>query len=317
MKSLDAISTPQGAIAAIAVDQRKSLRRLIASAGGVPEAAVPDSQLAEFKEAVTGALTPYASAVLLDPEYGLAAMRQRASGVGLLVTYEADGFDNPRPHRMLALMPEYSVTRLRDLGAQGVKILLSWAPDGDARANEEKRVLIERIGAECANVGLPFLLEPVVYDPLGSDPRGVEFTARKPGLVRDTVAEFSRAIYQVDVLKVEFPVSPVHIGSAYTRVEALDAFRALDEAARCPYIYLSAGVAINEFIGSLELAAEAGAGHSGVLCGRAIWQEGIPVYARDGRAALERWLAADGVRNAAQVMDCLKGARPWHHMQNA
>jgi tagatose 1,6-diphosphate aldolase len=317
MKSLHAISTPQGAIAAIAVDQRKSLRRLIASAAGVAEAAVPDSQLSEFKQAVTRALTTHASAVLLDPEYSLGAMPLRAPGAGLLVTYESDGFDNPRPHRMLELLPEYSVIRLRDLGAQGVKILLSWAPDGDPRANLEKRVLIERVGAECASAGLPFLLEPVVYDPLGSDPRGPEFAARKPALVRDTVAEFSRPLYQVDVLKIEFPATPAHIGTAYTRAQALDAFRVLDEAARCPYIYLSAGVAIDEFVGSLDLAAEAGAGHSGVLCGRAVWQDGIPVYAREGREALDRWLARDGVRNVARILDCLKEARPWQQSQKA
>jgi tagatose 1,6-diphosphate aldolase len=317
MKSLQALSTTQGVIAAIAVDQRKSLRRLLASAAGLPEAAIPDSQLAEFKEAVTGALTPRASAVLLDPEYGVEAMRQRASGTGLLVTYESDGFDNPRPHRMLALLPEYSVIRLRDLGAEGVKILLSWAPDDDPRANDEKRVLIERIGAECANAGLPFLLEPVVYDPLGSDPRSPEFAARKPALVRDTVEEFSRPVYQVDLLKIEFPAAPAHVGSAYTRAQALDAFRELDRAARCPYIYLSAGVAIDDFVASLELAAEAGAGHSGVLCGRAVWQEGIPVYMREGREALDRWLASEGVRNVVRMLDCLKGARPWQQLQRA
>src|SRR5947208_6353982 len=127
-----------------------------------------DAQLAEFKQSVVEALSPYASAVLLDPEYGRAAMQHRAPGAGLLVTYESDGFDNPRPHRMLALMPEYSVHRLRELGAQGIKILLSWSPTEDACANEEKRVLIERIGYECEAAGVPFLLEPVVYDPNGS-----------------------------------------------------------------------------------------------------------------------------------------------------
>jgi tagatose 1,6-diphosphate aldolase len=106
-----------------------------------------------------------------------------------------------------------------------------------------------------------------------------------------------------------------HVGTAYTRAQALDAFRALDEAARCPYIYLSAGVGIDEFIASLELAAEAATGYSGVLCGRAVWQDGAPVYMREGRAALDRWLAADGVRNVGRILDCLKEARPWQQAQ--
>src|SRR3954462_2043214 len=108
MKPLHSISTPQGIIAAIAVDQRKSLRRMIGDA--------TDAQLADFKEAVVAALSPHASAVLVDPEYGLTAIEQLAPGSGLLVTYESDGFDNPRPHRMLALMPEYSARRLCALG---------------------------------------------------------------------------------------------------------------------------------------------------------------------------------------------------------
>lgn len=317
MKSLHAISTARGTIAAIAVDQRKSLRRLIASAAQRSEEAVPDSQLSEFKEAVTAGLTTQASAILIDPEYGLSAMGLRGPRTGLLATYEVDGFDNPRPHRMLALLPQYSALRLREMGADGIKILLSWAPDGDPRANDEKRVLIERIGCECDAAGVPFLLEPVVYDPTGSDPRGLDFATRKPALVRATMEEFSGPRYRVDVLKVEFPVLLPHLGQAYSRAEALDAFRAIDAVARCPYIFLSAGVGIDEFIASLELAAEAGTGYSGVLCGRAVWQEGIPVYVRHGRAALDDWLAHDGTRNVERILECLKEARPWQQAQRA
>ena len=117
---------------------------------------------------MTAALTPHASAVLLDPEYGLDAVREKAPGCGLLLTYEADGYENPRPHRMLAFMPRLSVRRLRDLGADAIKILLSYNPDGDERANDEKRAWVERIGNECAALDMPFLLEPVTYD---TDPR--------------------------------------------------------------------------------------------------------------------------------------------------
>src|SRR5215475_7497791 len=123
MKPLHALATPQGIIAALAIDQRKSLRRMIAGAAGIPEQQVADSQLAEFKRSVFEILSPHASAILIDPEYGLGALDRRAPNSGLLLTYEADGFDNPRPHRMLALLPEFSARRLRELGALGVKIL--------------------------------------------------------------------------------------------------------------------------------------------------------------------------------------------------
>lgn len=316
MKPLHAIATPRGIVAAIAVDQRKSLRRMIAAAAGQAESDVTDLQLAEFKRSVVAILSPHASAILVDPEFGSDALGCRAPDCGLLLTYEADGFDNPRPHRMLALLPEFSAVRLRDLGARGVKILLSWSPEEDAAANDRKRVLIERIGHECEGAGIPFLLEPVVYDPSGADLRGPHFAARKPAMVRDTIEEFSRPDYKVDVLKVEFPVIMAHVGTVYSRDQALDAFRAVDRVARCPYIYLSAGVSLDEFTASLALAAEARARYSGVLCGRAAWQDGVGVYARHGRAALDHWLAGEGVRNVQRILDHLKEASPWWERQN-
>src|SRR5579875_674465 len=200
------LSNKQGVIAALAMDQRKSLRRMIADVGHVAAEEIEDGVLREFKSAVARTLSRETSAILLDPEYGLGAARQRCPACGLLLAYELDGYDNPRPHRMLALMPELSVRRLRDLGAEGIKILLHYAPHDDRSANEQKRAMIERIGAECHGLDLPFFFEPVVYEPNGLDPRSYEFAQRKPEWVVETVAEFSKDVYNVDILKVEFPV---------------------------------------------------------------------------------------------------------------
>jgi tagatose 1,6-diphosphate aldolase len=60
------------------------------------------------------------------------------------------------------------------------------------------------------------------------------------------------------------------------------------------------------------MAAEAGTDFSGVLCGRATWKEGIPVYAKHGAKALEDWLAKDGVKNINAVNDAIKSAKPWY-----
>jgi tagatose 1,6-diphosphate aldolase len=300
VRRLRAIADSRGVIAAVAMDQRRSLRRMIAAQAGVAENAISDAQLSDFKAAVTAALTPQASAVLLDPEYGLDAARLRTPGCGLLLTYEADGYDNPRPNRMLALMPGVSVRRLRDLGADAIKILLSYSPDADAVANDDKRAWIERIGNECEALDMPFLLEPVTYD---CEPR------RKPELIVQTMEEFAKPVYKVDVLKVEFPV--VAGAPEWTRAEAIEWFRAADRAAAgVPYIYLSAGVGIAEFLGSLDLAAESGAKWSGVLCGRAGWQEGAAAYVRGGRAALDAWLATDGAANWRKIGAALKSASP-------
>ena len=79
-----------------------------------------------------------------------------------------------------------------------------------------------------------------------------------------------------------------------------------------PFIYLSAGVSNKEFTEALELAGEAGVKFNGVLCGRATWKDGIPVYAKQGAEAFRKWLQTEGVKNINNVNDRLKAATSWH-----
>ena len=79
-----------------------------------------------------------------------------------------------------------------------------------------------------------------------------------------------------------------------------------------PFIFLSAGVSHAQFTESLKMAAEAGTDFSGVLCGRATWKEGIPVYAQQGVRALEDWLEKEGVRRITAVNEAVRFATPWY-----
>ena len=325
------LSGSNGVIGALAMDQRKSLRRLIATAARVSLDQIPDSDLTAFKTAVAEVLSPHATAILLDTEYGLGAAAQRHPSCGLLLAYESDGYENPRPHRMPALMPDLSVQRLMESGADGVKLLLHFSPDDPHGANTRKFAMVERIGSECAAVGLPFFLEPLLYEPsqplvqTGLSPeqrheQAFAFARRKPQQVVDLMREFSRERYGVDILKVEFPVVAAFVeGSAtfggraaHSMDEALQWYRRADEAAGKPYIYLSAGVSSAEFLESLRLANAAGAHFSGVLCGRAHWQEGAAVFAGGGLAAFNTWLQRQGVANVKAVNSALAHAIPWH-----
>src|SRR6202012_2514089 len=101
--------------------------------------------------------------------------------------------------------------------------------------------------------------------------------------------------------------------AAYSRKEALDFYRRAAEIAAKPFIYLSAGVSNAQFVESLSMAAEAGTDYSGVLCGRATWKEGIPVYAKNGAQALEDWMNKEGVKNINAVNEAIQGAKPWYH----
>src|SRR2546429_677457 len=95
-KNIDACADDRGIIRAAAMDQRGSLMREIGKQGG---AGTPES-LTEFKTAVTKALTPYATAILMDPEYGLPALKAKAPNAGVLLAYERSGYDADPENRM-------------------------------------------------------------------------------------------------------------------------------------------------------------------------------------------------------------------------
>ena len=138
--------------------------------------------MAEFKEAVTRILTPHASAILLDPEYGLSAAKVRSKNAGLLLAYEKSGYDNTQPGRLPDLLDHYSVRRLVAAGADCVKILLYYTPFDPPAINETKHAWVERIGGECAAADVPFFLEFVGYDE-SADEKGIEFARKKPEIV--------------------------------------------------------------------------------------------------------------------------------------
>ena len=317
---MKALSNDRGVVAAAAMDQRGSLQKSLATARGVDTKEITTEMMSEFKVAVTRVLTPHASAILLDPEFGLEAARARSSKAGLLLAYELTGYDNTRPGRLPDLLPHVAVKRIVDWGADAVKILIYYTPHDDASINDIKHVFIERIGAECETYEIPFFLEFVGYDPKGGDEKGLEYAKVKPEIVRRSMEEFSKPQYKVDVLKVEVPVnaefvegSDVYKGQkAYRREEALKYFREAAAVASKPFIYLSAGVSNAQFTESLKMASEAGIDYSGVLCGRATWKEAIPVYAKQGVRALEEWLQREGVKNINAVNDAIRSAKPWY-----
>ncbi|MCX6608252.1 MAG: tagatose 1,6-diphosphate aldolase [Acidobacteria bacterium] len=316
LKHLKALANSNGVIAAAAMDQRGSLQKSIAAAKGVSPDAVTQHEMEEFKIIVSKVLTPHASAILLDPEFGLPAAAARDKNCGLLLAYEKTGYDANTAGRLPDLLVDVSVKRIVDMGGDAVKILLYYSPFDDPKINEIKHAFCERIGAECEFHQIPFFLEFIGYDHLGGSEKGVEYAKAKPEIVLQSMVEFSKPQYYVDMLKVEVPVnaefvegSSVYKGvSAYTRAQALDYYRKAADVASKPFIYLSAGVSNDQFTESLAMAAEAGTAYSGVLCGRATWKEGIPVYGKHGAAALEDWMNTEGVKNINAVNEAIKPA---------
>ena len=305
-RGLEACATERGVIAALAIDQRGSLRKALAKAAGKEPSAVTDEDLAVFKAAVARVLTPQASAVLLDPLYGWRAAEGRAAGTGLIVAYEKSGYDATDEHRMPTLLPEWSAARLKAAGADAVKVLVYYDPAGPAEVNERKQAFVRRVGEECREADVAYFLEPVTYSG-----EGVDGAEGKPERVTRSNAEWTRPEYGVDVLKVEVPVDPSWLEPSVLsrkRDRVLAAFRQATEASILPLAFLSAGVDMELFVRSLELAGEAGARFNGVLCGRATWKGGIAAYAGGGEPALEAWLRSDGLANIERLNEALEAS---------
>ena len=316
---INAIADKNGIISALAMDQRGSLQKAISKSKG-SEASAAD--LSEFKMVVAEELSPFASAILLDPDFGLEAVEHRAKNAGILLAYEKTGYDASVKGRLPDLLPEWSVRRLVAAGADAIKFLLHYDPDDDdPKINRFKQAFLERVGAECRANDVALFLEPICYSDAIKDEKSIEFARIKPDKVAKYMREFSKPQYGVDVLKVEAPVNMRFVEGSkanydnqvgYSREQAKEYFNSAAAASRLPFIYLSAGVTDEVFRETLELAAEAGAPFSGVLCGRATWQDGIPEYGQGGANALRNWLKGRGIQNIQELNKILvKCAKPW------
>ncbi|WP_269411950.1 tagatose-bisphosphate aldolase [Lentibacillus daqui] len=293
--ALKKIMNENGIISALAIDQRGALKRMMG------EATTTES-IEAFKGLVSEVLTPYASSILLDPEYGLPATKKRASSAGLLLAYEKTGYDTTKPGRLPDLLPIWSARRLKEQGADAVKFLLYYDIDEPVTINEQKHAFVERIGSECEAEGIPFFLEIVTYDATITDAKSKDYAKVKPHKVNDAMKEFSKPEYHVDVLKVEVPVNMEYVEgygaeAVYSKQEAREHFKSQSNASDLPFIFLSAGVSAEMFQETLRFAHEAGSRFNGVLCGRATWKDGVKIYSESGADKAKEWLQTQGKEN--------------------
>lgn len=275
-RALQQCALPNGAFAMLAMDQRGSLAKMIDPAA--PNA-VPYADIIAVKRDVIGALSPLASAVLLDVEYGYGACV--ASGAlsgqsGLLLANEQSGYTGDPFARQTALLENWSVERTRAAGASGVKLLVFYRPDAPNAANQE--ALVAQVAAECRRWDLPLFLEPLHYS-LDPKVKTVPNAER-----RKIVVETARRLVPlgVTVLKAEFPVDVKQTGD---EAEWADACAELSAACPVPWVLLSAGVDFDTYVDQVRVACAAGA--SGILCGRAVWKESVQLPGPDRVAFLQ------------------------------
>lgn len=307
-KAMKNLMSEDGIIAALAIDQRGALKKMMKALDFEPKA----GDIERFKELVSEELTPYASSILLDPEYGLPASKVRAENSGLLIAYEKTGYDATVPGRLPDLLSVWSAKRIKEQGADAVKFLLYYDVDEDKEINEQKHAFVERIGSECAAEEMPFYLELLSYDANNADNGSKEFAKVKPHKVIEMMKEFSKPRYQVDVLKVEVPVNMKYVEGfakgevVYTKEEAAKYFKEQCEATNLPFIFLSAGVSASLFQDTLRFAHDAGSTFNGVLCGRATWADGVKPFVTGDEAQVRDWLQTQGRKNIEELNEVLK-----------
>ncbi|QGM81067.1 tagatose-bisphosphate aldolase [Otariodibacter oris] len=300
---LKKLSTKDGIIAALAIDQRGALRRMMGDD-------ITPEQVSEFKVLISQELTPYASSILLDPEFGWPASKKRDENCGLIMAYEKTGYDKTIVGRFPDLIDDVSVLRLKEKGAEAVKLLIYFDIDEPKEINDRKAAFVERVGSECKMEELPLFLEIIAYD--GSNEDKVYNAKVKPRKVIEAMKFFADPRFGVDVLKVEVPVAMNYVeGFAegevlYTQEEAKAFFRQQSEATPLPFIFLSAGVSAKLFQDTLKFAKEAGSQFNGVLCGRATWAGAAETYKEKGVDAAREWLKTQGKKNISELLEVLE-----------
>jgi len=302
IRGLQQIATEKGIFVMSAIDHRAGLVQMIQEA----HKADPDySDIVQMKLDICLALEPYSSAVLLDPEYGAAqclAAGALKGGTGLLVSVEATGYEQDPTGRITTLLKDWSVEKVKRMGASAVKILVYYRPDIKKLATRQLKT-IAKVASDCVRYDIPFLVEPKTYRIEDEDMDSVEFAAHLPEMVIETARQITAL--PVDVLKAEFPAD-----MKYERDEAKMAenCRELDLASQVPWVILSAGVDYDLFKKQVSIACTAGA--SGFLGGRAIWQEAISILKREKRNEFLMDVAARRMQELAAIAN--RSARPWH-----
>lgn len=292
-----------GPIFGVAVDQGSGLGAALRDRRG---ADARDDDLFDFKRIVVETLSGDATTLLVDSEFGRALLPSYDPSCTRMMAYEADVYHIADDDRITRLPANLQVSDYPDLGVEVLKFFLYYGPNDPPGLNRRKMDLVASIGQECRDHGVTFLFEPIVYDRAIPDGASAEFARSKPDLIRRATQTFAAPEFNIDILKVEIPVTMAHVGSTMTEAEAEDAFRAAAEAAGdIPLLYLSAGVTFDRFRDALALSRQAGVNVSGFMCGRAIWSDAIDIFGAEGPGAMARWMQTTGRDRLARLKEVM------------
>jgi sulfofructosephosphate aldolase len=280
--TLDALARESGTFLMVAMDQRESLRTMLAP----HHSDADDARMIRFKLAVARELGPYASGLLIDRHYAydeIVAERILPPSCGLILA--VDALEQP-PGGIVedTELDEKAGNAIRE-PVVALKLLVIWRDD----ARRARRVEMSRRFVELArSYGLLSVLEPVVRGPEGFD--------RESSIVEAAV-ELSTV--GCDLYKCEVPTH-----GAGEPAEITEWSRRIDAAVPCPWVVLSQGVAPERYPAAVEAACKGGA--SGMLAGRAVW---TATLAADDPTELLREHSVPRLQQLGAIVD--EHGRPW------
>lgn len=292
-RGLAPIARLDGTLAILAMDQRATLRRMLEADGQPTDV----DTMRGFKVDVAAALTPAASAILLDPDFGVPAVTEagaRAEGCGLLVAAEpaarASFEGEPRAGRE----PGRDAAMVIALGGDACKFLVQLRPDRLARPGAPDLTLevvetVRQVVEDCRGAGVPSVVETLLYLLPGE-------TALEPERREDLIVASAELLGATgpDLLKLEYPGSE----KGCARIA---------ELLPCPWAVLSAGAPFESFEEIVRTACDAG-GASGFIAGRAFWKEAVAMSGDERRS----FLGGEARRRLEESAALLEGrARPW------
>lgn len=278
------LANQTGHFTTIALDQRPPIAQILAARRGVAPDQVSFDDMMAAKRVIVETLGPSASAMLFDPNYALpAAIACLPAHTGLIVTLEDHRFQDTPGGRMSNSIANWNVDKIKRLGGDGVKVLAWYRPDAAPEVLAHQKAYVKHVGDECRRCDIAYVLELLTYPFKRLDgkpcPQLPEVQAQN---VIDSLREFSKPEYGVDLFKLESPLPgaslPETDGSVPHQL-ALNWFNEMGRICReasVPWVMLSAGVTPEQFLRVMHYAYAAGA--NGFLAGRAIWSEALQCF---------------------------------------
>jgi tagatose 1,6-diphosphate aldolase len=261
--------------------------------------------MVDFKLDLCKSVAPFASAVLLDPIYGVGQVIASGSllgSTGLLVSVEKTGYSGGPEARITELLPNWNVRKVKRLGASAVKLLLYFRPDLKEIASRQLN-LVARLAEQCLGEDIPLLVESVSYATFKEEKQPEEFSKKKTELVVEA-ARLLTAL-PIDILKSEFPVDMNYEKDERKIIEACEQ---LNRASQLPLVLLSAGVSFTLFKRQVEIACRTGA--SGFMAGRALWNEATKISSREERMKFFQTTVVGRLQQLSAIAN--RYGKPWY-----